>query len=199
MRHQFTKEQKQIRNQGLLWGIGGTLIAVVLLSIVLLLLPQNQAGTKDVKPNIADAAMEVRMTKTNLNAWLNQYLNNDPDLKGKFRFEMAEKSMMVYGTERLLGQHVDYGMKMTPSVTKNGNLLLHADSVAVGQLPLPVKYVMSALGDHLDLPKWVTVNAHDQTIRINLNQIPNQSGLKFKIEKINMEKNQFIFRAGLSN
>jgi len=198
MRHNFTKKEKQIRNQGLLWGIGGTLIAMVILTLVLLLIPQGQIPAKDATPNLSATSMEVRMTKTNLNAWMNKYLNDDPNLKNKFRFEMGDKNMMVFGTERLLGQNVDYGMKMTPSVTKNGNLLLHADSVAVGQLPLPVKYVMSALGKHIDLPVWIKVDAQKQTILVDFNKLPNVSGMKFKIVKIDMAKNEFIFRAGLS-
>lgn len=192
---------QQGRQLGLLWGIGGTLIVMVFLALILIALPQGKEKQfKTEQPiQMTDATMDVQLTKRNLNAWMNKYLNDDPDLKGKFRFEMGTTSMMVYGTTKLLGQNVDYGMKMTPSVTKEGNLLLHADSVAVGQLPLPVKYVMNGLGNTLDLPNWVTVNSKAQTILIDFTEVPEVSGMRIKIKKLNMQQNQFIFQVGLSN
>ncbi|QIL50597.1 YpmS family protein [Weissella coleopterorum] len=195
----LSKEQNRLRQQGVFWGIGGTLIVLVLGMLILIVLPQGkeQQFSSHQQLQMTDASMEVQLTKKNLNAWMNKYLNDDPSLKKRLRFEMGQSSMMVYGTERLLGQDVDYGMKMTPSVTKDGNLLLHADSVAVGQLPLPVNYVMGGLASHLDLPAWVNVNSKEQTILINFKKVPKVSGMQIKVKEINMKKDHFVFQVGL--
>ncbi|MFR6560376.1 MAG: YpmS family protein, partial [Weissella confusa] len=126
------------------------------------------------------------------------YLNNDPALKDKFRFEMTKSGMMVYGTYKLLGQNVDFGMKMVPEVTKNGGILLHAKSVAVGQLPLPVKYVMGYLGNMVDLPKWLTIDTSEQTILIDLGKAPEVQGMRVKAVTIDPAKDKFLFRGGYS-
>lgn len=195
----LSKEQHQFRQQGILWGIGGALIVIVLGAVILMIMPQGKEQQFNTQQQVkmTDASMEVQLTKKNLNAWMNKYLNDDPTLKKRLRFEMGQSSMMVYGTERLLGQDVDYGMKMTPSVTKDGNLLLHADSVAVGQLPLPVNYVIGGLASHLDLPAWVSVNSKKQTILINFKKVPKVSGMQIKVKKINMKKDHFVFQVGL--
>ena len=186
------------RVQGIITGIGITLVALVALVIVLILLPQDRTEVTDTKPQIGQASFTVAVDRKELNALVEQYLNNDPALKDKFRFEMTKSGMMVYGTYKLLGQNVDFGMKMVPEVTKNGGILLHAKSVAVGQLPLPVKYVMGYLGNMVDLPKWLTIDTSEQTILIDLGKAPKVQGMRVKAVTIDPAKDKFLFRGGYS-
>ncbi|MDA5458102.1 hypothetical protein B817_1569 [Weissella confusa] len=186
------------RVQGIITGIGITLVALVALVIVLILLPQDRTEVTDTKPQIGQASFTVAVDRKELNALVEQYLNNDPALKDKFRFEMTKSGMMVYGTYKLLGQNVDFGMKMVPEVTKNGGILLHAKSVAVGQLPLPVKYVMGYLGNMVDLPKWLTIDTSEQTILIDLGKTPKVQGMRVKAVTIDPAKDKFLFRGGYS-
>lgn len=186
------------RVQGIITGIGITLVALVALVIVLILLPQDRTEVTDTKPQIGQASFTVAVDRKELNALVEQYLNNDPALKDKFRFEMTKSGMMVYGTYKLLGQNVDFGMKMVPEVTKNGGILLHAKSVAVGQLPLPVKYVMGYLGNMVDLPKWLTIDTSEQTILIDLGNAPKVQGMRVKAVTIDPAKDKFLFRGGYS-
>ena len=183
------------RVQGIITGIGITLVALVALVIVLILLPQDRTEVTDTKPQIGQASFTVAVDRKELNALVEQYLNNDPALKDKFRFEMTKSGMMVYGTYKLLGQN---GMKMVPEVTKNGGILLHAKSVAVGQLPLPVKYVMGYLGNMVDLPKWLTIDTSEQTILIDLGKAPEVQGMRVKAVTIDPAKDKFLFRGGYS-
>ena len=186
------------RVQGIITGIGITLVALVALVIVLILLPQDRTEVTDTKPQIGQASFTVAVDRKELNALVEQYLNNDPALKDKFRFEMTKSGMMVYGTYKLLGQNVDFGMKMVPEVTKNGGILLHAKSVAVGQLPLPVKYVMGYLGNMVDLPKWLTIDTSEQTILIDLGKAPKVQVMRVKAVTIDPAKDKFLFRGGYS-
>ena len=186
------------RVQGIITGIGITLVALVALVIVLILLPQDRTEVTDTKPQIGQASFTAGVDRKELNALVEQYLNNDPALKDKFRFEMTKSGMMVYGTYKLLGQNVDFGMKMVPEVTKNGGILLHAKSVAVGQLPLPVKYVMGYLGNMVDLPKWLTIDTSEQTILIDLGKTPKVQGMRVKAVTIDPAKDKFLFRGGYS-
>lgn len=186
------------RVQGIITGIGITLVALVALVIVLILLPQDRTEVTDTKPQIGQASFTVAVDRKELNALVEQYLNNDPALKDKFRFEMTKSGMMVYGTYKLLGQNVDFGMKMVPEVTKNGGILLHAKSVAVGQLPLPVKYVMGYLGNMVDLPKWLTIDTSEQTILIDLGKAPEVQGMRVQAVTIDPAKDKFLFRGGYS-
>ncbi|WP_280950312.1 DUF2140 family protein [Weissella confusa] len=96
------------RVQGIITGIGITLVALVALVIVLILLPQDRTEVTDTKPQIGQASFTVAVDRKELNALVEQYLNNDPALKDKFRFEMTKSGMMVYGTYKLLGQNVDF-------------------------------------------------------------------------------------------
>ena len=76
--------------------------------------------------------------------------------------------------------------------------MLHAKSVAVGQLPLPVKYVMGYLGNMVDLPKWLTIDTSEQTILIDLGKAPKVQGMRVKAVTIDPAKDKFLFRGGYS-
>jgi uncharacterized protein YpmS len=184
------------RRQGFFTGVGVALVAIVMIAVVLIFLPQGTNNVKENSANIGEAAFEVSVSRKELNALVDKYLNSDATLKDKIRFEMTKNGMMVYGTYVLFGQNVDFGMKASPEVTKKGNLLLHADSVAVGQLPLPVKYVMSYLGGMVDLPSWLTINADKQTILIDFSKTPEVQGVRFKAVTVDPAKDKFVFRGG---
>jgi|GEM_PF-3134430 len=191
-----TKMPRRERQQGIVTGVGATIIVMAIIVIGLLLLPQKNQHAVDTQAHLSEAAFQVKVNRNQLNALVEQYLNNDPTLKHKIRFEMTKSGMMLYGTYKILGQPVDYGLKMTPEVTHNGGILLHADSVAVGQLPLPVKYVMGYIGHTMMLPKWLSINAGEQTILINMGELPKVNGMRFRADKIDPIHNQFIFRGG---
>ncbi|WP_134644045.1 YpmS family protein [Weissella cibaria] len=184
------------RVQGIITGVGATIVVMVLIVIGLLLLPQDRQQAVDSQSQLSQAAFEVSVDRTELNAIVEKYLNDDPSLKNKFHFEMTKTGMMVYGTYKLLGQNVDFGMKMTPEVTKHGGILLHADSVAVGQLPLPVKYAMGYIGNMMNLPDWLKINTSKQTILIDLGKTPKVNDMRFKAVTIEPAQNKFVFRGG---
>lgn len=186
----------QDRVQGIIAGIGGTLVVLVVAAAILLFMPTDSKVNEGTKQNIGDAAFVVSVNRTQLNALVDQYLNSDPKLKNKIRLEMGQHDMMVYGTQKLLGQSVDYGIRMTPEVTKHGSITLHAKSIAVGQLPLPVTFIMRALKNMVDLPMWMQVDGPQKTITIDMGKTPKMQGMRFKAVKINPEKNQFIFKGG---
>lgn len=190
---------RQSQKRGFLKGILGTILVLVILSTVLLFLPQSHQHVTDSRPEIGQASFEVSVSRKELNALVEKHINADPSLRHQFRFEMQKKGMMLYGTYKLFGQSVDFGMRMTPEVTKHGGILLHADSVAVGQLPLPVKYVMDYFGKKVDLPNWLTLDAQKKTLLIDLGRAPKVQGVHVKAVQINPEKDKFVFRGGFSD
>lgn len=190
---------KMARRQGIFKGILGTLLVLVIISIGLMLMPQSHKHVTDTRPEIGQASFEVSISRKELNALVEKYINADPSLRKQFRFEMQKKGMMVYGTYRLFGQSVDFGMQMTPEVTKNGGILLHADSVAVGQLPLPVKFIMTYFGKKVDLPKWLILDSHKQTLLIDLGKAPKVQGVRVKAVQIDPKNDKFVFKGGFSD
>lgn len=193
--HHVLKKSRE-RRQGFFMGVGSTLVAVVVIVFILILLPQSRPHSTETKLNMSQAAFKISVSRQELNALVDEYLNKDESLKDNIRFEMTDDAMMLYGTYRLLGQNIDFGLKMTPEVTKKGNVLLHADSVAIGQLPLPVKYVMHYLGQRIALPKWLTIDSNKQTLLIDSSKLPAIQGMHFKAVTINPAQDKFIFRGG---
>lgn len=184
------------RRQGMITGAGLMLILVVLAAVVLIFMPQSQSKTTESSTKIGQAGFEVSVNRSELNGLVDQYINQDATLNKSLRFQMQSSGMIVYGTYRLLGQNVDFGLKMDPEVTSKGNVLLKAKSVAVGQLPLPVNYVMGYVESNVDLPNWITIDKNEKTLLIDLSKMPEVQGVRFKAEKIDPQADKFVFRGG---
>ena len=56
--------------------------------------------------------------------------------------------------------------------------------------------VMGYIGHTMTLPKWLTINAGKQTILIDMGDLPEVNGMRFRADKIDPSHNRFIFRGG---
>jgi uncharacterized protein YpmS len=150
----------------------------------------------DSKSKIAksDATFDITLNKKQINALVAHYLN-DSDNSG-FTFDVSDQVMM-YGSTKFLGQKFNFGMALDPQVTTNGNIILKAKSLAIGNLSLPVSTVMSFVRSSYDAPKYVTIMPKKKEIFVDMSQLPTTQGLTFRAKIIDMKADQFVFEGGL--
>ncbi|MFT8724741.1 MAG: YpmS family protein [Liquorilactobacillus nagelii] len=155
---------------------------------------QEQAITQKISSLKQQATINVEMNKRQLNAAINYYLKRQQKHeKIKYQFYVDQAAVLV-GTTKLLGQSVSFSLYTEPTVTSQGNILLHAKSVAIGTLNAPPKFILSYIQKNYNLGKWVTINSKQETIRLNLRQIKGFHGISVRAQKIDLTKNQFKFK-----
>ena len=119
----------------LFWG----LISILLVGGIWLF--NEASGPVKIKDNVSkisksDATFDVSLNKKQINALVAHYLN-DTDNSG-YTFKIGD-DVMMYGSAKLLGQKFNFGMALDAKLTPNGNIVMQAKSLAIGNLSLPIK------------------------------------------------------------
>ena len=95
-----------------------------------------------------------------------------------------------------MGVQVKFALNFVPEKTSQGNVILHAKSLSVGQLKLPMSYIMSYIKKNYTLPDWVSLNQKKRTILLDLNKYSQKKAINYHVNEINMDQGQF--RIGLT-
>lgn len=141
--------------------------------------------------------LNVEMNKDQLNGTINYYLKSIQKGQSiKYRF-LVDKSAILMGTTKVLGQDVSFTLYSDPIVTSSGDIVLKAKSVAVGALPVPKKFIMNYVKKAYDLPSWITIDSKNQTIVLNLKKLDIENGIQASATKIDLKTNVFKFNVSI--
>lgn len=142
----------------------------------------------------ADTSLTVALNRKQVNALSANYLNKF--LKGervKYHFIVGKRYATLVGDTKFMGVKVRFAINFIPQMTKEGNVLLKAKGLSVGQLNIPLKFVMGYITKNYNIPKWVSINAKKKTVLLDLNRYSKYRSLKYSAEEINMEDGRFRF------
>ena len=142
----------------------------------------------------ADTSLTVALNRKQVNALSANYLNKF--LKGervKYHFIVGKKYATLVGDTKFMGVKVRFAINFIPQMTKEGNVLLKAKGLSVGQLNIPLKFVMGYIAKNYNIPKWVSIDAKKKTVLLDLNRYSKHRSLKYSAEEINMEDGRFRF------
>lgn len=141
-----------------------------------------------------DTSLTVALNRKQVNALSANYLNQF--LKGervKYHFIVGVKYATLIGDTKFMGVKIRFAINFIPQMTKEGNILLKAKGLSVGQLNIPLKFVMGYIAKNYNIPKWVSIDAKNKTILLDLNRYSKHRSLKYSAEEINMEDGRFRF------
>ncbi|MEX0380769.1 YpmS family protein [Leuconostoc sp. MS02] len=175
-----------------------TLLGIILLTgIFFFAIAAQPVAMTDNRSKIAssDATFDVSLNKKQVNALVAYYLSDSNANGYTFR---VEDNIMMYGSAKFLGENFKFGMMMRPEITKNGNIILTAQKLAIGNLPLPISAVMQYVKSSYDAPKFVQINPKKKQIFIDMTQLPVTQGMSFRAKVIDMKSDSFIFEGGLA-
>lgn len=144
----------------------------------------------------SDATFDVTLNTKQVNALVDYYLKDTHTENYTFR---VGDTITLYGQTKMLGDTFRFGLAMTPEVTKNGNVILTAKTLRVGNLPLPIGVVMQYVKRSYHAPKFVTINPGKQQIFIDMSKLSVTNGLSFRAKIIDLKAGQFVFEGGLEN
>jgi uncharacterized protein YpmS len=169
------------------------IIAVIILSLVKAPIKEEREPVKPATSSDDYVSFHVNSNKYDLNRLINHYL-----------MEEASKSPINYKV--LLGDEVElYGalpffseklkMKLTfgPTAQKNGDIILKQKSMAVGQLHLPITYVLNFIRENYKLPNGVEIRPNNHLVYVHMQQLKLKSNLKIKVDKFNLKKDDIAF------
>ena len=132
--------------------------------------------------------LEVRSEKKQIELLANQYLSNEID-NGQLSYELYLKEVaQLIGELDIFGIPVPFELDLDPYVMEGGNLQLKATSLSLGNLNLPISFVMKQMEKQLKLPEWVTIHADSKYLIVHFDEFSLKSGVHFSMEYINLSE-----------
>jgi len=174
-------------------GLVGINVLVVLVVLTAILLPGDNPERKANEIVSEHIDLTIETNKQDLNKLINSYLQNE--LKNQpldYKVTLAEKVMLI-GTITAFGRDIDLVMTFEPLAMENGDLLLKQESVSVGQLQLPVSYILKYISDNYSLPEWITIDSNARTVYAALTQLELKSNMKVKVDHFNLKNDDISF------
>ncbi|MGY3742254.1 YpmS family protein [Leuconostoc inhae] len=179
------------------WSFWALLGIILLTGIFFFRVAAQPVAMTDHQSKVAtsDATFDVSLNKKQVNALVAYYLSDSNTNGYTFR---VEDNIMMYGSAKFLGENFKFGMMLRPEITKNGNVILTAQKLAIGNLPLPISAVMQYVKSSYDAPKFVQINPKKKQIFIDMTKLPVTQGMSFRAKVIDMKSDNFIFEGGVA-
>jgi len=168
-------------------------VLVILVILIAVLLPGEipERHTNEKESEQIDITIETN--KQNLNKLINSYLQNE--LKNQpleYKVLLTEKVMLI-GTITAFEREIDLVMTFEPVAMENGDLLLKQESVSLGQLQLPVSYILKYISQNYSLPEWITIDPNERTVYATLTELKLKSDMKVKVDHFNLRNDNISF------
>lgn len=191
------KEKKEIKEPVNLWKWAFLILMAILLGtgiwFIQQLQPVRYGEVNETVVNTEDfMTFSVSAQKEEVTQLINQYI--DEEVKGNnANYEvLIDESFQLAGSFEVFGFEVPFNLYMDPFVTDNGNIQLKAKQLSLGQLNLPISFVMNQLGSQLSMPDWVVIDSEAETITLNLNDFQLENGMFFSAERIDLVENELL-------
>lgn len=165
-------------------------VITILTLLVLLILPVggNIPLNKNEKENFV--AFTVQTKKDDLTKLINHYIEKE-GLDGPIDyFVHLSDEVELYGSLPVFNQEIELKMTFEAKALENGDLLLNQKSISIGQLNLPVSYVMKFIKQSYNLPEWVTIDPEKELVYVSLTSMKLKSDMTVFAEEFNLKRDK---------
>ncbi|WP_125566196.1 YpmS family protein [Companilactobacillus insicii] len=175
------------------------LVAVLVVGIGILgtKVLSSSSETYKVTSNIEsqdNKVFSVDMNKDEANKMAQYYLKNTlNDGKTEYQLKLKKTNAELTGAIAFLGSKIHFALVMTPYAKTNGDVLLKARDIRIGELSLPISFVMNYINNSFKIPEWVSVNSKDKTILLKFTKFTTKEGYGIRAKKIDLKNNKLQF------
>lgn len=169
-------------------------LVCVLIFFGLLFAPNKEVDTKENVVSTDHVNLSVETNKEDLTRVINNFLKKEAkDNPLNYKVLLTERVMLL-GTITVFGKEIDMVMTFKPEVIENGDLLLQQEAFTVGQVSLPVSFVLRYINDYYNLPEWVQIDSKKQDIYVYLSEMKMKSDMKVAVETFDLSKDELRFK-----
>ncbi|AZU63043.1 YpmS family protein [Neobacillus mesonae] len=181
------------------WKIGFLVLIGINILFAIILLSLVTRSYEDVEQKIVKrqagehVSFHVKSNKHDLNKLINHYLEEEAaDSPIQYRVLLADE-VELYGKIPVFSEELNMKLTFKPKALKNGDLVLTAKSMSLGDLPLPISNVLKFISENYKLPKGVIIRPNDELVYINMQQLKLKSDLKIKADKFDLKHDNIAF------
>ncbi|MBD8004889.1 YpmS family protein [Bacillus norwichensis] len=182
------------------WKIGFLILAAVNLIFIcgiglLLFLSSDQT---EIPKNTTDTSTYSEFTietrKEDLNDLINYYIEEE-GLNGPIHYNVfLTDEVELYGEVSVFSQALQLKMTFEPKALDNGDLVLEQKDVYLGDVKLPVSYIMKFIRDAYKLPSWVIIQPNDQQIYVALQEMRLNNGIQVRVQEFDLARDRISMK-----
>lgn len=168
---------------------------IMVLSIVVLVnMPIKEIAVPDIEnENNQDVRFQVQTNKADLNKIINHYIEEE-GMKSPIDYQVIlQDEVELFGTVKVFTQDIEMKLTFEPESLENGDLILQQKSISIGQINLPVPFVLKFVRDQYDFPDWVSIQPNDELIYVSLQNMKLKSDIKVKVNKFDLKNDDLLF------
>lgn len=145
------------------------------------------------KINNDDKVFTVNMDKAEANKMAQYYLKNTLN-DGKTDYQLVlKKDAELSGAISFLGAKIHFTILMQPYAKTNGDVLLKAKQMKIGDLSLPISFVMNYIKNSFKTPNWVSINGKDKTVLLKFTKFTTSEGYGIRAKSIDLKNDKLSF------
>lgn len=145
------------------------------------------------KINNDDKVFTVNMNKSEANKMAQYYLKNTLN-NGKTEYQLVlKKDAELSGAIKFLGAKIHFTILMQPYAKTNGDVLLKAKEMKIGDLSLPISFVMNYIKNSFKTPDWVSINGKDKTMLLKFTKFTTKEGYGIRAKNIDLKHDKLSF------
>lgn len=172
---------------------------IFVFSILLLMnLPANKMAVPEVHQTAqSEVEFQVNANKADLNRMINHYIVKE-GLTSPIRYQInLEDEVELLGMMEVFNQEIEMMLTFEPEALPNGDLILNQKSISIGQLQLPVPFVLNFVREQYDFPDWVSIQPNDELVYVSLQKMKLKSDISVKVDKFDLKNDEILFTLGV--
>lgn len=136
---------------------------------------------------------KINTDKNNLTKLINHYIQKE-GLNGPIDYSVQlSDEVELYGIIKVFSQDVQLKMTFEPEAQKNGDLLLRQKSILIGNLNLPVEFVLKFIQKSYKFPDWVTIQPNKKTIYVALQSMKVNNEMIVHADRFDLKNDDISF------
>lgn len=172
----------------------GAIVVVLVSLLVMMSIPPKDDQYNGANLNEADyAPFKVSTNKNDLNLLINHYLEEEI-LDGAIDYQVIlDDEVNLYETLPVFSQNLQLKLSFEPAAMENGDIMLQQKGISVGQMNLPISFVMKLISDNYHIPDWVVIQPNEERIYVALTEMKLKSDVKVKVDQFDLENDDIDF------
>ena len=171
----------------------GIVFAVLVTIFVLIGIPSEVPLPENSAVEERYPVLEVTSSKESLNEIIEQVIQKQKtDYSLDFSMVLTD-SVELYTVIPVFNREIQLKMTFEPVTLDNGATILKKETMKLGQMRLPVSYVLNFINKQANLPEWMMINPENEQIYIALSEVELQGNLKLKANRMNLAEDDISF------
>ena len=146
----------------------GLNIAVTGMMFLLISIPaEDQMIPEPITTEKENVSFAIHTNKEDLNRIIHSYLEKEKSRTIEYSLKLADEGVVLFGKLPIFGNMLNVRMTFEPIAQENGDLILNQKKISIGNISLPVSFLLNIIKETYQFPDWVVIQPNKERIYVS--------------------------------